>query len=90
MVAAGRAAGLELTGFTTQKNFLIGAGILDELHTVTGEESSEVEIVRHNRSIQKLIMPGGMGDTFKVLVQHKGVDSPVLKGFGFKEMSKYL
>jgi SAM-dependent MidA family methyltransferase len=90
MVAAGREAGLELTGFTTQKNFLIGAGILEELQTVTGEESSEVEIVRHNRAIQELIMPGGMGDTFKVLVQHKGVDSPVLKGFGFKEMSKYL
>lgn len=90
MVAAGREAGLELTGFTTQKNFLIGAGILDELQTVTGEESSEVEMVRHNRSIQELIMPGGMGDIFKVLVQHKGVDSPALKGFEFKEMSKYL
>ncbi|MBE9527851.1 MAG: SAM-dependent methyltransferase [Proteobacteria bacterium] len=90
MAVAGRGVGLELTGFTTQKNFLIGAGILDELQTVTGEETSEVEIVRHNRSIQELIMPGGMGDTFKVLVQHKGLDAPALKGFEFKEMSKYL
>ncbi len=90
MVEAGRGLGLELTGFTTQKNFLIGAGVLEELRQVTGLESDEVDKVKHNRSIQELIMPGGMGDTFKVLVQHKGLERPELKGFEFKEMSKYL
>ena len=90
MVEAGRENGLELTGFTTQKNFLIGAGVLEELMQVTGDETDEVERVSHNRSIQELIMPGGMGDTFKVLVQHKGVERQELKGFEFKEMSKYL
>ena len=32
------------------------------------------------RAAKKLIMPGGMGEMFKVLVQHKGVDGPQLKG----------
>jgi hypothetical protein len=35
-------------------------------------------------------MPGGMGETFKVLVQHKGVDTPAFKGFSFKDMSNLL
>ena len=88
LVRAGRSAGLELTGFTTQKNFLLGAGVLEEMREVA--DPADYESVRHNRAISELIMPGGMGDTFKVLVQHTGVEKPGLKGFSFKEMSAYL
>jgi SAM-dependent MidA family methyltransferase len=92
LVKAGRGAGLELTGFTTQKNFLIGAGILEDLLDTSGTSPGEggVEGVRENRALSELIMPGGMGDTFKVLVQHKGVEKQVLKGFSFKDLSSYL
>ena len=90
LVKSGASAGLELTGFTTQKNFLLGLGILEELKPATELGVGDIEKVTHNRAIAELIMPGGMGDTFKVLVQHKGIDPPVLKGFSFKEMSSYL
>lgn len=90
LVEAGRKAGLELTGFTTQKNFLIGAGILDDLKETGELGPGNVEKVVSNRAISELIMPGGMGDTFKVLVQHRGVENPAINGFVFKDMSTYL
>ncbi|MBI5468126.1 MAG: methyltransferase, partial [Deltaproteobacteria bacterium] len=50
----------------------------------------EYEKIKFNRELSRLIAPGGMGDTFKVLVQHKSVDRPSLKGFSFKDLSNYL
>ncbi len=90
LVKGGAACGLDLTGFTTQKNFLLGLGILEELSPATELNVADADKVTHNRAIAELIMPGGMGDTFKVLVQHKGIEAPTLKGFSFKEMSSYL
>lgn len=87
---SGKDAGLELTGFTTQKNFLLGLGLEEELHSVEKIDADSFEMVARNRALGMLIAPGGMGDTFKVLLQHKGVDKPVLKGLSFKEMSKRL
>lgn len=87
---AGRGLGLELTGFTTQKNFLLGLGILSELSQADDMDLENIDKIKFNRALGALIMPGGMGDTFKVMIQHRGVDSPVLSGFSFKEMSKYL
>jgi len=46
--------------------------------------------IAHNRAIAKLITPGGMGDTFKVLIQHKGMEKPALSGFAFKDMSRHV
>jgi len=90
LAAAGRGAGLELTGFTTQKNMLLGMGITEELGGVESLDVADIERVRFNQSVKELIMPGGPGDVFKVLVQHKGMEKPALKGFSFKEMSRYL
>jgi SAM-dependent MidA family methyltransferase len=90
LVKSGAGSRLELTGFTTQKNFLLGLGILEELSAAPDLDFKDSEKVMQNRAITELIMPGGMGDTFKVLVQHKGMEKPALKGFSFKEMSSYL
>lgn len=84
------ACGLQVTGFTTQKNFLLGLGILEELKTPASLGVDGMEEVNHNRAIGALIAPGGMGDTFKVLVCHKGVEGPRLKGFSFKDMTRSL
>lgn len=86
----GARAGLDVTGFTTQKNFLIGAGIIEEIEEITASGPAGIEKLKHNQSIKGLIMPGGMGDDFKVLIQHKGVVAPRLSGFSFKDMSPYL
>ncbi|HLC19004.1 MAG TPA: SAM-dependent methyltransferase [Thermodesulfobacteriota bacterium] len=91
LARSGAKAGLELTGFTTQKNFLLGAGVLGELRASGDLGLENLENIQYNRAVSELIRPGGMGDTFKVLVQHKGIQRPAaLKGFSFREMSSYL
>ncbi len=87
---AGRKAGLHTTGFTTQGYYLLSLDILDELKCVLPDEKEIYEKVRHNQGIKELIMPGGMGDTLKVLVQHKGVENPILQGFSIKDMKDRL
>jgi len=87
----GEKAGLTLAGFTTQKNFLLGLGVLEELIETEAAGAMDCDKIRHNRAVAELIAPGGMGDTFKVLVQFKGMGGrPLLKGFSFREMSRYL
>ena len=90
LALSGIEAGLAVTGFTTQKNFLLGLGVLDELKTPASLGADGVEDVNFNRALGQLISPGGMGDIFKVLINHKGVEKPRLKGFSFKDMARSL
>ena len=90
LAAWGRGCGLEVTGFTTQKNFFIGLGIIEELKKAENAGYAEIDKVSYNRAMMELIAPGGMGDTFKALIQHKGIGKPSLKGFSFKDRSAYL
>jgi SAM-dependent MidA family methyltransferase len=75
----GEDLGLRSLGFTRQGPYLVALGI-DEMITALVEDSPEYrsEISR----IKGLIMPGGMGDTHKVLVQYRGDGDPMLRGFG--------
>ena len=86
----GRQAGLEVAGFTTQLNYLLGMGVLEELEEVTAFDEKGVESIARNQGIKRLIMPGGMGDIFKVMVQSKGVNAPNLAGFSFKDLKEVL
>ncbi|MBP1930639.1 class I SAM-dependent methyltransferase [Ammoniphilus resinae] len=71
LIAEGEKLGLKNLGLFSQSQFLINAGILDKLadHQDPNPFSA---VSRRNRAIRQLIFPGGMGDTFKVLVQMKG------------------
>jgi SAM-dependent MidA family methyltransferase len=64
----------------------MGAGMMDELMAIEASAASEEERLKNRLALKKLILPdGGMGDTFKVLVQAKGVANPQLlcmSGFG--------
>ncbi|MBI5343865.1 MAG: SAM-dependent methyltransferase [Deltaproteobacteria bacterium] len=91
LAQAGAAAGLDVTGFTTQKNFLLGQGILAEMSAADGYDLGNFERIRKNREITRLIAPGGAGDAFKVLIQHKGAgEKPSLRCFSFRDMSSFL
>lgn len=68
----GQMYGLSAEAFTTQADFLRRAGILDELRDHQ-DPNPFSEAARRNRAIRQLIAPGGMGDTFKVLLQKKRV-----------------
>jgi SAM-dependent MidA family methyltransferase len=69
----GEQEGLRVTGFTNQLHFLMGLGI-EEAFAGLDPESKESLFLR------RLLRPDGMGTTFKVLVQHKGMAAPVLDG----------
>jgi SAM-dependent MidA family methyltransferase len=73
----GEAAGLSLTGFTNQMSFLMGLGV-EEMVGQLEPESQEFREALH------LLKPEGMGRTFKVLIQHKGIEQPALDGLAFK------
>ncbi len=64
---AGRAAGLELLGYDNQANFLLGCGI-DRLLS----ESGPAHYPELAQGIKQLLLPGGMGESFKVMGLGKG------------------
>ncbi len=72
---SGKDVGLEVTGFTDQMSFLMGLGIAQEMESAPKEEFE---------AMKRLILPNDMGRTYKVLIQHKGIEQPVLDGLKFK------
>ncbi len=80
LIRKGEEVGLQFTGLVPQYQFLIGLGILEEMESLAGE-LSEIEALRLRLSLKHLIEPEtGMGEVFKVLIQHKGIDKPLLDG----------
>jgi SAM-dependent MidA family methyltransferase len=77
LATVGEEAGLHLTGFTNQMSFLMGLGVEQ---TLEGLEPGSAEF----QSIVQLLRPEGMGRTFKVLVQHKGLPQPELDGLRYR------
>jgi SAM-dependent MidA family methyltransferase len=69
LIEAGRAASLLKTEFSTQMDFLIHLGILDEMEALAS--SGTAASVERLQAMKKLILPGSMGERFKVLVQRK-------------------
>jgi SAM-dependent MidA family methyltransferase len=80
LIRKGEEVGLRFTGLVPQYRFLIGLGILDQMETF-GKELSELDGLKLRLSLKNLVEPEmGMGEVFKVLVQHKGMDQPELDG----------
>ena len=77
LASVGEKQGLHVTGFTNQMSFLMGLGV-EEMIAELEPESPECRAAIH------LLKPNGMGSTFKVLVQHKGISRPELDGLKFK------
>jgi SAM-dependent MidA family methyltransferase len=77
LAGVGEERGLHVTGFTNQMSFLMGLGV-EEMMAELEPESPEFRAAIH------LLKPDGMGSTFKVLVQHKGIERPTLDGLTFK------
>jgi len=83
LIDAGNEAGLELTGFTSQERFLLALGEADQFADLYESGATEVENLQARLKLKRLIHPEGMGNVFKVLVQHRGIDSPRLTGLKF-------
>jgi len=79
LMAAGVDSGLDTVWFGEQYRFLLGVGLVDELIRLEAQAETEQEKLKHRLALKKLMLPeGGMGDTFKVLIQAKGVENPQL------------
>jgi SAM-dependent MidA family methyltransferase len=80
LIRKGEEAGLRFAGLVPQYRFLIGLGILEQMETL-GSQVSELEGLKLRLSLKHLIEPEmGMGEVFKVLIQHKGVGQLSLNG----------
>jgi len=79
LAARGEELGLHKVWYGEQYRFLVATGMMEELMALEAAATSEKERIAIRLALKKLILSeGGMGDTFKVLVQAKGVDSPQL------------
>ena len=68
--AAARAAvtaGLDVAAYTTQAHFLLATGILQEMETETSRARSQGEMQAVAAELRQLLMPGEMGERFKLL-----------------------
>ena len=75
----GEELGLHNIWFGEQYRFLLSTGIIEEIEEIERSARPDGEKLRLRLTLKKLIMPeGGMGDTFKVLIQSRGVAAPTL------------
>ncbi|TKB90591.1 MAG: class I SAM-dependent methyltransferase [Nitrospira sp.] len=77
LATTGEEQGLQTTGFTNQMSFLMGLGV-EQMIAKLEQDSPEFNAAIH------LLRPNGMGTTFKVLIQHKGLARPELDGLQYK------
>jgi len=75
---------LNTIGYCPQGLFLIASGI-DEVIMELYKDSPDYPFLI--QGVKGLILPQGMGETHKVMVQYKGNETPLLKGFS---ISNYI
>jgi SAM-dependent MidA family methyltransferase len=75
---AGADAGLELSGYANQAQFLVNCGITDLLAETPAEDAAAYAPLA--AQAQKLLSPAEMGELFKVIALSRGVREP-LAGF---------
>jgi SAM-dependent MidA family methyltransferase len=71
----GKDAGLETLGLVPQSRFLVSLGRKNEFADLYDVGQSETDRVRAQLQLSSLIHPEGMGQTFQVFIQQKGIKS---------------
>jgi SAM-dependent MidA family methyltransferase len=77
----GRRGGASRCGFTSQTNFLLTLARHSNFEDLENAGASEHDKTAARSLFKSLIHPEGMGDTFKVLAQHKAMEGTRLAGF---------
>jgi SAM-dependent MidA family methyltransferase len=74
--------GLDCCGYTNQSCFLRGLGLAEKLREIErGPKGTNGDREADREGLQALLL--GMGPAFKVLIQQKGMDHPLLAGLQF-------
>jgi len=84
LVDAGKAAGLDFAGFTTQERFLLALGEANQFADAYDPDQTEPERLQARLKLKRLISPEGMGTIFKVLIQQRAVPNAALAGLKFE------
>jgi SAM-dependent MidA family methyltransferase len=88
LAEAAGAAGFTIAGFTTQAHALAALGVDRELAQLQ-RGADERGRYRLAQSAQTLMLPGEMGERFKLMALGRGVDGP-LAAFQFRDFSSSL
>jgi len=83
----GEEFGFETLGFCHQGTYLVSLGI-DEM--IRELPANRKEYLFEVAKIKKLILPGTIGETHKVMIQYKGKKPPELRGFSIKNQKDRL
>ncbi|HEX4052577.1 MAG TPA: SAM-dependent methyltransferase [Steroidobacteraceae bacterium] len=83
---AGVEAGLEVAGYCTQAAFLLANGI--EQDVASAED--QVQRTRLAAEARRLLLPGEMGEAFKVMALTRGLPATALRGFGYQDLRRTL
>jgi SAM-dependent MidA family methyltransferase len=86
---AGDAAGLQVMGYTSQANYLLAAGAEQEFAAAVDAIVDLPARLQLGSQLQTLIMPGQMGERFKVMGLGKKFDR-VLPGFSGRDFRHLL
>jgi SAM-dependent MidA family methyltransferase len=84
----GGACGLELGGFATQAHYLLATGIQHEVARLS-EAAGETTRRGLGQDAATLLLPGEMGERFKVMALMRGIRGTPL-GFGFRDLAPSL
>ena len=79
------ASGLDVSGFATQAAFLLATGI----ESLLAEEADPVAHARLAGEARRLLLPGEMGEAFKVMALTRDCDLP-LEGFALQDLRPSL
>ncbi len=77
---AGTAAGLELAGYTTQANFLLGCGLDRHLQIACTRPEDMLGLAA---AAKQLVLPSAMGERFQVLALSRELEPPADEWCGF-------
>ena len=87
LAQASRSAGWQLAGFTTQAHFLAGLHIEREMQALAGNDANG--FARLANEARRLMLPGEMGERFKIMAWSRGLDGP-WRGFELKDLRHTL
>lgn len=89
LVRWGLEAAMEPVAFTDQLRFFIELGIHEVFAQIEAASTSYSDFQAAVQSAKALVMPGGMGETFKVLIQQKGLGEEAAESLKAKISTKY-
>ncbi len=82
----GEASGLKTVGFCSQGTYLVSLGIDEVMKELCGVSSDAFDAAK----IKSLVLPQGMGESHKVMIQYKGGGDPALRGFSLRNHAARL